>query len=63
MIIFALTSGAAQGMVRYVLVTPPLFWVLARWGRQPAFDRLWSLASILLLALEAMLFTFDFWVA
>jgi hypothetical protein len=63
MIVFALTSGPAQGMIRYVLAAPPLFWVLARWGRQPAFDRLWSLASILLLGLEATLFSFDFWVA
>jgi hypothetical protein len=63
MIVFALTSGAAQGMIRYVLVVPPLFWVLARWGRQPVFDRLWSLASILLLGIQSMLFTFDFWVA
>jgi hypothetical protein len=63
MLVFSLTSGAAQGMLRYVLVVPPLFLVLARWGRHPVFDRLWSLASILLLTVETMLFTFDFWVA
>jgi Gpi18-like mannosyltransferase len=63
MIVFALTSGAAQGMVRYVLVAPALFWVLADWGRRPAVDRVWSLASILLMGMEAMLFSFDFWVA
>ena len=63
MIVFAFTSGAAQGMVRYVLAAPPLFWVLADWGRRPAFDRVWSLASILLMGMQAMLFSFDFWVA
>ena len=63
MIVFAVTSGAAQGMVRYVLPAPPLFWVLARWGRQPAFDRVWTVASVLLLGVEAMLFSFNFWVA
>ena len=63
MIVFALTSNSAQGMVRYVLPVAPIFWVLARWGRRPAFDRLWSLLSILLMGMEAMLFTFDFWVA
>jgi len=63
MTLFAFTSGPAQGMVRYVLAVPPLFWILARWGRNLAFDRAWSLLSILLMGLEAMLFTFDFWVA
>lgn len=63
MIVFALTSNTAQGMVRYVLPVAPIFWVLARWGKRPAFDRVWSLLSILLMGLEAMLSTFDFWVA
>jgi hypothetical protein len=63
MIVFAFTTGSAQGMVRYVLPAAPLFWVLARWGRNPVFDRVWSLASILLMGMEATLFSFDFWVA
>ncbi len=63
MIVFAFTSGAAQGMIRYVLVAPALFWVLADWGKRPAFDRVWSLASVLLMGVEAMLFSFNFWVA
>lgn len=62
MVGFVFTSGIAQSMIRYVLVTPPMFWILARWGRKPTFDRLWSLLSILLLGLEVMLFSFDFWV-
>ena len=60
---FALTSGTAQGMIRYVLVVPALFWVLADWGKRLAFDRIWSIFSILLMGMEAMLFSFNFWVA
>lgn len=63
MIAFAFTSGSAQGMVRYVLVVPCLFWMLAKWGKSQVFDRVWTLASLLLMGLEALLFTFNFWVA
>ena len=63
MVFFAFTSGAAQGMIRYVLSAPALFWILARWGKQPAFDKVWTLISVLLLGVEAMLFSFNFWVA
>ena len=63
MVVFCFTSGSAQGMVRYVLATPPLFLMLARWSKHPAFDRLWTLACVLIMGLEAMLFTFNFWVA
>jgi hypothetical protein len=62
MVGFVFTSGIAQSMVRYVLAAPALFWILARWGRKPAFDRVWTLLSILLLGFEVMLFSFDFWV-
>ena len=63
MIFFTFMSGSSQGMIRYVLSAPTLFWILARWGKHPAFDRVWTLISILLLGLEAMLFSFNFWVA
>lgn len=63
MVFFSLTSGVPQGMVRYVLAAPAVFWMLARWGKNPVFDRLWILLSILLLGMEAMLFSFNFWVA
>jgi hypothetical protein len=62
-ILFTFTSGSAQGMIRYVLAVPALFWILADWGRRRAFDRVWSLVSILLMGMEAMLFSFNFWVA
>jgi len=63
MIAFAFTSGSAQGMLRYVLAAPCLFALLAHWGRNRVFDRLWTLASLLLMGLEAILFTFNYWVA
>jgi Gpi18-like mannosyltransferase len=62
MVGFAFTSGIAQSMIRYMLVAPVMFLVLARWGKNPVFDRIWTLLCILLLGLEVMLFTFDFWV-
>jgi hypothetical protein len=59
----SLASGAPQGMVRYVLAVPPIFLGLARLGANPAFDRGWTIASVLLLALLAALYSVDFWVA
>jgi hypothetical protein len=59
----SLASGEPQGMVRYVIAVPPIFLGLARLGANPAFDRGWSLASVLLMALLAALYTVDFWVA
>ena len=59
-----ITSGwSAQGMVRYALAVPALFLFLARLGRNPAFDRAWTLTSVLLMGMETMLFTFNMWVA
>jgi hypothetical protein len=62
MIVFSVTSGIAQSMIRYMLVVPALFWVLSRWGKHPVFDRVFTLFCILLLGLEVMLFSFNFWV-
>ncbi len=56
-------SGPAQGIIRYVLATPAVFVMLAKWGKNPAFDRAWTIASILLMGLLATLFAFNFWVA
>jgi hypothetical protein len=56
-------SGPAQGIHRYVLAAPALFVQLSAWGKNPAFDRVWTIASLLLMALLAMLFAFNFWVA
>lgn len=57
----ALTSGSAQGMHRYVLSIPALFLVPARLGRSPVFDRLWTFAGTLGLAVFALAFSVDFW--
>jgi len=56
-------SGPAQGIHRYVLAAPALFVQLGAWGKHPAFDRVWTIASLLLMALLATVFAFDFWVA
>jgi len=56
-------SGPAQGIIRYILGAPAVFVMLARWGKNSAFDRAWTVASILLMGLLAMLYAFNFWVA
>jgi hypothetical protein len=56
-------SGPAQGIVRYILGAPAVFVMLAKWGKNSVFDRAWTIASILLMGLLAMLFAFNFWVA
>jgi Gpi18-like mannosyltransferase len=56
-------SGPAQGIHRYILGAPAVFIALAYWGRNPVFDRAWTLLSILLMGALAMLFAFDMWVA
>jgi hypothetical protein len=49
-------------MHRYILAARPVFLFLSRLGRNEAFDRAWSLFSILLMGLLATMFTFDLWV-
>jgi hypothetical protein len=56
------TSGAALGMHRYVLGMPALFLAPAALaGDHPVFDRIWTLACCLGLAVLTLLFTFGFW--
>lgn len=57
-----LVSGP-PGIHRYLLAAPALFITLARWGKNPVLDRAWTLASVLVMSLLAMLFAFNFWVA
>jgi hypothetical protein len=45
------------------LGAPAVFIGLARWGKNPVFDRSWTLVSLLLMGLLAMLYAFNFWVA
>ena len=64
-LLLAVTSGvnAAVSLSRYVLSIPVVFLMLASLGRFEAFDRIWTLGSAMGLALLAMLFAFNFWVA
>lgn len=61
-IAISMTCGVAQGMHRYILAVPSIFLILSQWGSNEVFDRVWSLASILLMGMLAALFTFDMWV-
>jgi Gpi18-like mannosyltransferase len=56
-------SGPAQGMHRYILGAPAVFVALAHWGKNPVFDRVWTILSLLLMGALAMLFAFNMWVA
>jgi hypothetical protein len=60
-ILFSLTSGGAQGMHRYVMAAPVIFLLAARWGKWQAFDRVWTLANVLLMGIFAILFSFNLW--
>jgi hypothetical protein len=61
-IFLSLTSGASQGMHRYILAAPPVFTVLGRWGeKSELFDRVWTIASVLLFGLLATTFTLNMW--
>ncbi len=60
-IVFSLTSGAAQGMHRYVMAAPVIFLLPAGWSRNETFDRAWTLGNVLLMGVFAILFSFDFW--
>jgi hypothetical protein len=62
-LVFTFTSGSSQGMIRYLLAAPSIFVALAGWGRRPAFDRAWTIASLLLMGMLVTLFSFNFWVA
>jgi hypothetical protein len=45
-----------------MIVAPAMYIVLAMLGRNKVFDRVWTLASLLLLGMSVMLFSFDMWV-
>ena len=46
-----------------MLVLRPTFPCLGKLGNNRIFDRAWTIASLLLMGLLALLFSFDFWVA
>jgi hypothetical protein len=60
-VLLSFTSGPAQGMHRYILAAPPVFLFLRPLGQNPAFDRAWTIASVLIMGLMATMFMFDMW--
>ncbi|MGC1375011.1 MAG: hypothetical protein WA821_02240 [Anaerolineales bacterium] len=58
--ILAWGVGTAQGLQRQVLAAPAVYIALARWGKNPLFDRIWTIVSILIMGLLAMVFAFNF---
>ena len=62
-VVISWASGDIQSFHRYILAAPAVFIVLSRWGRNPVFDRAWTILSLLLMAILTMLFSFDMWVA
>ncbi len=60
-VLLSWTSGPAQGMHRYVLAAPPVFLFLSRLGRNSAFDRVWTILSVMLMGVMATMFSFDMW--
>jgi hypothetical protein len=62
-VVISFFSGAAQGMHRYILGAPATFIMLGGLGsRDEAFDRSWTIGSLLLMGLFALLFGSNFWV-
>jgi hypothetical protein len=55
-------AGAAQSQARYMIVAPTMYIALAILGRNKVFDKAWTLASLLLFGMSAMLCSFDMWV-
>lgn len=62
-LVIAVTSGAPQSLIRYVLTVPSLFICLAWLGRNLVFDRAWTILSLALMVMQVSLFTWDMWVA
>jgi hypothetical protein len=62
-VVISFFSGSAQGMHRYILGTPATFIMLGRLGsRDEAFNHSWTIGSLLLMGLFALLFASNFWV-
>ncbi len=62
-IIISWGSGPASGMHRYVLTTPAIFIALADWGKNPVFDRVWTVATVLWMGFLSAMFAMNLWVA
>jgi hypothetical protein len=60
-LVVSLTSGVAQGMLRYVIAMPAIFIALSHLGKNAVFDRSWTFGSTLVQSIVAIMFTFDMW--
>ena len=60
-----MTGGwtGTNSAIRYVLVVPTLWILLGQWSKNVVFEKAWTLFSILLLAMQAFLFSVDMWSA
>jgi Gpi18-like mannosyltransferase len=61
-VLLSALSGSAQSMARYMLIAPAMFIALGYWGKNKLFDKAWTIASILLLGMSVLLFSYDMWV-
>jgi hypothetical protein len=61
-ILLSVFSGSAQSMARYMLIVPAMFIALGYFGRNKIFDRVWTIASLLLMGMSVLLFSYDMWV-
>lgn len=56
-------TSATQSIIRYALVCFPVFMILGNWGRYEWFDRMWGMASAMLLGVLTAVFVNWFFVA
>jgi hypothetical protein len=61
-ILLSVFSGSAQSMARYMLIVPAMFISLGSFGKSIIFDRVWTIASLLLMGMSVLLFSYDMWV-
>jgi hypothetical protein len=61
-VLLSIFSGSAQSMARYMLIAPAMFIMLGYLGKNKIFDKAWTLASILLMGMSVLLFSYDMWV-
>jgi hypothetical protein len=61
-VLLSIFSGSAQSMARYMLIAPAMFIMLGYCGKNKIFDKAWTLASILLMGMSVLLFSYDMWV-
>ncbi|MCU0524791.1 MAG: hypothetical protein MUF72_08185 [Elainella sp. Prado103] len=55
------SCGTAWSISRYLLTIPTVFIILGQIGRSELFDRVWSMFSLMLLAMLTALFSFNLW--